>query len=368
MFKLILTALFRIAKIECNGPNPWDPQIHDDRFYRKVILHGSLGLGDSYLDGWWTCDDVGELIRRLLVSGIPDFMPRLDAFRMRVRSHLYDGQDRVHSKQVAEEHYNEDPQFFMGVLGRTNSYTCGRWQGVSTLDDAQEQKMDLLCRKAELLPGKTVLDIGCGWGGFLAHATSKYGVQGIGISISEPQLEYARSKYHNLPIDFRMQDYRDFDGKVDSIVSICMIEHVGPRHYREYFEMARKAIADTGVFALQCIVSHKEKTVSDPWLDKHIFPNGNLVTLSALRSSIRDLFHIVDEEYFGADYVKTLTAWYQNLVRGKSAIESKYGTKHFRKYEYYFQSCIGAFKSGRITVGQIVLSPMPRPDYVPIRL
>lgn len=368
MFKALAVPLFRAAGIECNSTRPWDPQILDDRFYRRVLLHGSLGLGDSYIDGWWTCRDIGGMINRLLRSGIPDLVPRFDDLLLKLRSRFVDGQDRVRSKRVAEEHYNEDPSFFIDVLGRTNSYTCARWDNVDTLDAAQEQKMDLLCRKAELAPGKTVLDIGCGWGGFLGHACGSYGVQGIGLSISAPQLEYARAKYHNLPIDFRLQDYRDFNGTVDSVVSICMIEHVGPRHYREYFEKARAALRDNGIFALQCIIARKDRSMNDPWVDRHIFPNGNLVTLDRLRNGVQGLFHILDEEYFGMDYAKTLSAWYDNLVRNRAAIITKYGVEHFRKYEYYFQAFIGGFRSGRVTVGQFVLSPTPRPDYVPVRL
>lgn len=368
MFKALAMPLFRAAGIECNGPNPWDPQIHDDRFYRRVLLQGSLGLGDSYMEGWWSCADIGTFIERLLRSGLPDIMPRFDDLVLKLRSRFVDGQDRVRSRRVAEEHYNEDPAFFIDVLGRTNSYTCARWQGVDDLDDAQDQKMDLLCRKAELKPGQTVLDIGCGWGGFLGHACSRYGVKGVGLSISGPQLEYARSKYHNLPIDFRLQDYRDFDGEADAAVSICMIEHVGPRHYREYFEKARTALRRGGPFALQCIIARKDRSMNDPWVDKHIFPNGNLVTIDRLRESVKGLFHIVDEEYFGMDYARTLAAWYDNLVRHRATIVATYGIEHFRKYEYYFQAFIGGFRSGRITVGQFVLSPTPRPDYVPVRL
>lgn len=368
MFKMLILMVFKYAKIQVNGPNAWDPQITDDRFYREVALRGSLGLGDSYLKGWWTCRDMSGFIYRLLDSGITDKVPRFDSLYMRMKDLIVDGQNPENAKQVAHAHYDTDPAFFEGVLGPTNSYTCARWMGVNNLEDAQIQKMDLLCRKAELSPGKKVLDIGCGWGGFLAHATSKYGVSGIGLSIAQHQIDFARERYNNSPIEFRLQDYRDFKGMVDSIVSICMIEHVGHKHYGEYFGMARRAIAETGVFALQCIVSKNESSANDAWIDKHIFPNGELVTLSRLQKSVKGLFHIVDQELFGPDYVKTIRAWYENLLANSREIVQQYGIEHLRKYEYYFQSCMGAFLSGRITVGQFVLSPHPRPDYVPIRI
>lgn len=367
--KAIVQALFRRAGVACNGPADCDPQIYDDRFYQRVLLHGSIGLGESYMDGWWSCRRVDLFICRLLESGLTDLVPRLDDLRLKLWSLFVDRQDRTRSRRVADEHYNESPDFFMGILGDTNSYTCGRWDGVDTLDAAQTQKMDLLCRKARLVPGERVLDIGCGWGGFLGYATEKYGVNGVGLSISKPQLDHARNRYGNLPIEFREQDYRDFDGTVDKAVSICMIEHVGPKHYREYFSMVRKALPENGIFALQCILSHRKRSMNDPWVDKYIFPGGNLVTMGRLQEAIKGLFHVVDSEFFGHDYVKTLTAWCDNLRARRDSIVAQYGIEHFRKYEYYFLAFVGGFMSKRITVGQFVLCPTDLgSSYQPVRL
>ena len=367
MFKLIVHALLGRAGIVCNGPAPWDPQINDERFYRRVLLGGSIGLGESYVEGWWDCADIESFVDRLLRSGITDMVPRFDKLRLLLSGLFADRQDKVRGKRVAKEHYDQEPEFFMDVLGSTNSYTCARWNGAANLDEAQTRKMDLICRKAHLRPSQRVLDIGCGWGGFLVHATSLYGVSGIGLSISEKQIAFARSKYHNLPIEFRLQDYRDFCGQVDAVVSICMIEHVGAAHYREYFRMAYDALRADGLFVLQCIFARSPKSVADAWLDKHIFPGGMLVTRERIATAVQGLFHILDEEYFGADYEKTLKAWYDNLAKNRGAVIAKYGLEHFRKYEYYFRMLIGAFRSGRITVGQLVLSPSPRSEYVPVR-
>ncbi|MFZ2886402.1 MAG: class I SAM-dependent methyltransferase [Minisyncoccia bacterium] len=366
--RAIAQRLLAFAGITCNGANEWDIQVHDDRFYRRALLEGSVGFGESYMDGWWTCARMDLCIERILRSGLADWVPQFDEIKMKLRNLFRDRQSKEGSLRVAREHYDLSPDFFINILGDTNSYTCGRWPGVSTLDAAQVQKMDQLCRKLVLRQGQTVLDIGCGWGGFAGYAATKYGVNGIGQSISSVQLEYARSRYGDLPIKFLDQDYRDFRGKADAAVSICMIEHIGPAHYVEYFQRVRDALPKDGLFALQCIIAHRKRDMSSAWSDKYIFPGGMLVTLKNLRKSIRGIFHILDEEYFGEDYVLTLRAWLNNLRINKDAIVRKYGIEHYRKYEFYFLSFIGSFLSERITVGQFVLSATPRPGYVPIRL
>lgn len=369
MFKLTLTTLLREANIEPNGASPWDPQIKDERFYRTVLLRGSVGLGDAYLNGWWECADISGFILRIIKSGIHLRVPRVDIFLRRLRFGLIDAQNRIRSKRVAELHYDEDPYIFEVMLGSTNSYTCARWKGVITLDAAQQQKMDLLCKKAGLSSGMTVLDIGSGWGGFLAYAAERYQVRGIGLTISKTQLDYARKRYGNLPVEFRLQDYRDFVGGVDAVVSICVIEHVGSDHYREYFQKVRETLTrEDGFFAMQCILACDTQARMDPWTEKHIFPNGILPTLERIENAVEGILHIVDREFFRDDYVRTFSAWYENLVRNKNAIIARCGVRYFRKYEYYLCLYIAGFGSGRIDVGQFVLSPTPHLNYKPIRL
>jgi cyclopropane-fatty-acyl-phospholipid synthase len=360
MFKATLTRLLRKAGIEPNGGSPWDPQIKDERFYRAVLLGGSVGLGDAYLNGWWECSDIAGFVLRIIKSS---------TLVRKIRYGLLDVQSPTRSKRVAELHYDDDPYIFELMLGNTNSYTCGRWQGVTTLDAAQEQKMDLLCRKAGLTKGGTVLDIGCGWGGFLAYAAQHYNVHGIGLTISRTQWEYARRRYSCLPVDFRLQDYREFKGNVDAVVSICVAEHVGPKHYREYFKTARNALANRdGYFAMQGIIARDESATMDPWTEKHIFPNGILPTLEQIKHAVEGIFHIVDSEFFREDYVRTFTAWRENLVRHKDEVVAKYGMRYYRKYEYYLNLYVAGFGSGRIDVGQFVLSTVPISQYLPIRI
>ena len=294
---------------------------------------------------------------------------RLDDIVLSIKNVLFNRHTKQRSLQVARQHYDESPEFYLGVLGPTNSYTCARWDGVRTLDEAQVQKMDLLCRKAELKPGNHVLDIGCGYGGFLAHAATKYATSGTGLSISKGQLAYARQRYGNLPIDFREMDYRDFEGEADAAVSICMIEHVGPDNLSRYFEVVRNALPEFGKFALQCILSHTKASMRDPWLDKHIFPGGVLLTYQGMRDAIVGKFHLIDQEFFGPATCRAGSSVRPTPSGRHKAILTAHGDAFFRKYEYYFLCCAGAFMSNRIDVGQFVFCPTDvRQGYTPVRL
>lgn len=322
------------------------------------------------MDGWWECSDIVGLIERIVKSGIHLRIPRLDVLLRKLRFGVIDAQNRTRSKRVAELHYDEDPQFFDMMLGRTNNYTSGRWDGVSMLDEAQDQKMNLTCRKAELGRGKTVLDIGCGWGGFLGYAAEQYDVHGIGLTISRTQREYAAERYRHLPAEFRLQDYRDFHGEVDAVVSTCVIEHVGASHYREYFQKACDSLArKDGFFVMQCILACDGRATMDPWTEKHIFPNGMLPMLDQIKEATSGIFYLLDQELFPKDYVKTFVGWRENLILHKNEIVEAYGLRFYRKYDFYLSLYIAGFGSGRISVGQFVFSPTDlRSNYKSVRL
>ncbi|MBI2612294.1 class I SAM-dependent methyltransferase [Candidatus Kaiserbacteria bacterium] len=369
MAKHVVQHFLRGAGIECNGPNPWDPQIHDERFYLRFMLKGSIGLGESYVERWWGCERLDMFFCKFLGSGLTDLMPRAGVWRIKLREALMGLRSKIYSRRGAESHYDLDRNFFFTFLGKHNNYTCLRWDGVSTVDDAEVQKMHLVCRKAQLQQGQRLLDIGCGWGGTLAYAAENFGVRGVGINVAEEQLAHARKTYGYLPVEFRRQDYHDLDEKFDRVISIGMIEHVGRRHYREYLEKVRDVLPPDGLFVLQGIVDLTRRATRDPWTDKYIWSGGMFVELGRLRRDAEGVLYILDEEYFGEDYDKTLMAWYENLRKNRAAIIAKYGLEEYRKYEYLFNACAGGFRSKRMTVGQIVFSPSDlRSTYKAVRL
>jgi cyclopropane-fatty-acyl-phospholipid synthase len=236
------------------------------------------------------------------------------------------------------------------------AYTCGYWKDAKTLDEAQNAKFDLICKKIGLKPGMTVLDLGCGFGGFLKYAAEHYKVSGVGINISKEQVKFAREATEGLPLEFQLIDYRDTKGLFDRVVSIGMTEHIGYKNYRQFLELMRDRLNDDGLFLLHTIGSNVSETASDPWTNKYIFPNGHLPSIQQLGESMEGIFTMEDWQNFGADYDKTLMAWHKNFVAHWDEIKSEYDDRFYRMWTYYLLSCAGAFRARRIQLWQVVLS------------
>lgn len=356
--------------IRLNGTNPWDPQVLDRRFYWHFLFRGSIGLGNSYVKkGWWRCEQLDVFFFKLLESAITDLFPKGGVMRIKRREAQKDMRDKVQSRRVSDVHYDDDPELFFSFLGSTRKYSCARWKGVSTLDEAQIQSMDLLFRKAKVERGQRVLEIGSGWGSTLAHGGEHFGIKGVGVSIAPNQIAASRKAYGHLPVEYRQQDYRDVEGKFDRVLSVGMIEHVGREYYREYFQKVRDVLPPDGLFVLQGILELTGIDTRDPWIEQEVWPGGMFVDTRVLREAARGILYVLDEEHFGPDYDKTCMAWRNNLQRNRDAIVAKYGIEKYRKYYYLFSACCGGFRAGRMTVGQLVLSPSDlRRTYKAVRL
>jgi SAM-dependent methyltransferase len=170
-----------------------------------------------------------------------------------------------------------------------------------------------VCRKLGLQPGMRVLDIGCGWGSFMGFAAERYGVRCVGITISEQQAELGRQRLAHLPVEFRLQDYREVDERFDRVVSLGMFEHVGHKNYPDYMAMARRCLADDGLFLLHTIGRNDTADGTDPWIDRYVFPNGELPSIARLGRAVEPHFVVEDLHNFGADYDRTLMAWHRNF-------------------------------------------------------
>lgn len=364
----LLQPLLDPADVRLNGERPWDPQIKDTRMLRRVLAQGSLGLGESYMDGDWECAALDEFFARILRARVDEQVVPLRLALHALRHRLFNLQTLRRAFHVGEHHYDLGNDFYAAMLDRRMTYTCGYWQqGAQDLDQAQEAKLELTCRKLMLEPGMRVLDIGCGWGSFARYAAERYGVEVVGITVSREQAALAEERCSGLPVSIRLQDYRQVQGSFDRIVSLGMFEHVGRKNHRAYFEVARRCLVEDGLFLLHTIGKNRSESVPDPWLDRYIFPNGDLPSLAQIARATEGLFTIEDVHNFGADYDKTLMAWHRNFEAAWPRQAARYPERFHRMWRYYLLSCAGAFRARVIQLYQVVLSPQgvaggyPRP-------
>jgi cyclopropane-fatty-acyl-phospholipid synthase len=355
----ILEEIFSSAGIEIDGNNLWDIKVNNPAFYKRVLEEGSTGLGESYVDGWWDCHKLDLFFDKILRANIQALFrnkwPNILFYR--IPSLLFNMQSKSRSKIVGEAHYDKGNDLYQLMLDKRMTYTGAYWQNANTLNQAQEAKLELVCQKLNLKAGQNILDIGCGWGSFAKYAAEKYNVDVVGITISEEQIKLGNQLCKGLPVELRFQDYREVKGKFDHVVSLGMFEHVGYKNYRTYFEIVKKLLKENGLFVLQTIGSKKSVTHLDPWISKHIFPNGMLPSIKQIGEATENLVVMEDFHNFGADYDKTLMAWYHNFNENWCRIKDQYNERFFRMWNYYLLSCAGSFRAREIQLWQMVFSP-----------
>ena len=344
--------------MEINGSNPWDITIHNDEFYRKVLTEGDLGIGEAYMDNWWDAGKVDQLIFKIVSARLEEKVRLKYSIILKILSdRLVNLQSKRRAFIIGEKHYDLGNDLFRNMLDRRMNYSCAYWKDAGNLEKAQEDKLELICRKIHLTPGMRILDIGCGWGSFGKYAAERYNAEVVGITVSKEQLELGRKLCEGMPVEFRLMDYRDLDEKFDRIVSVGMIEHVGSKNYRTFFEIASKCLNNNGLFLLQTIGNIKSEKSIDPWTDKYIFPNGMLPSVAQLGKAIEKLFVMEDLHNFGKDYDLTLMAWYENFEMNWDKIKNNYSDRFFRMWKYFLLSAAGSFRTGiRNQLWQIVLS------------
>jgi cyclopropane-fatty-acyl-phospholipid synthase len=358
-----------LAGIEINGPNPWDIQIHNERFYQRFISKGTLGLGESYMDGWWDVDQLDQFFFKVLSTKLEKSIKmNFDRVITYLHATLLNMQTRERSKKVAREHYDLDNNLYMSFLDPYNQYTCGYFQGTDSLNEAQEKKLDLICRKLGITSDDKVLDIGCGWGGFAKFAAERYGCSVTGITISDQQLEYAQEYCKGLPVEIVKMDYRDLNQTFDKVLICGMIEHVGVKNYKTIMRIVQKCLHKNGLLLLHTIGRNTSSHYADPWITKYIFPNSMLPSIKQISKAAEDFFIIEDFHNFGIYYVKTLKEWMQNFDDNWDQLKSKYNDRFYRMWKYYLLSCAGAFEARSIQLWQFVLSTSGVPGgYTSIR-
>lgn len=350
-------ALLEEAGIVVNGSNPWDIHVHDSRFYLRVLEEKNLGLGESYMDGWWDCERIDEFIYRLLISGLDERVRGSFKYILCfLPSKLLNLQAQNRSRVIAERHYDLGNDLFLSFLDPYHQYSCGYFKDTDDLAEAQEKKLKLIGDKLGLKTSDHLLDIGSGWGGLAKYMAEHYGCSVTGVNISKEQLAYSNEFCKGLPVDFVECDYREIKGKYDKAVSVGMFEHVGHKNYDVYMKVVFNALKDDGIFLLHTIGSNRSAENYDPWLAKYIFPNSELPSLARICKAVERLFIIEDVHNLGPYYDKTLMAWNERFQRAWSSLSSKYDQRFKRMWEYYLLSCAGAFRARAVQVWQILMA------------
>jgi cyclopropane-fatty-acyl-phospholipid synthase len=359
----VIAEVLTEAGITINGDAPWDIQVYDEKVYREMLTHGSLGFGRAYMEGLWECAQLDELFHRLLRADIdrkPLGWARLRLLVEVLRHQLLNLQTPQRAFHVAEKHYDIGNDVFEAMLDPTMSYSCGYWEKAANLEEAQHHKLDMICRKLELRPGERLLEIGCGWGGLARFAAERYGVEVVGITVSAEQLKLARQRCHGLPVTIKLMDYRELDGIFDKVVSVGMFEHVGQKNYPVYFDIVHRVLKDDGLFLLHTIGNHVSSLRTDAWIEHYIFPNGKLPSAKEITSALENRFLIEDWHNFGQDYDLTLMAWWKNFDSAWPRLQHKYDEVFYRMWKYYLMCCAGFFRSRQGQLWQIVLSKRAR--------
>jgi len=343
--------------IAFNGDNPWDIRVYNSDLYQRILTQGSLGLGEAYMDEWWDCHQLDELFNKICQAQLENkVVVDPQTFMNRILGFVVNRQSLQHAPELIKWHYDIGNDLYSRMLDKRLTYSCGYWKDAKNLDEAQEHKFDLICRKLNLQAGQKILDIGCGWGSFMKFAVERYRVSCVGVTLSREQVALGKELCQDMPIEIRLMDYRELHENFDHIVSIGMFEHVGFKNYGEYMRVANRCLKDGGLFLLHTIGSSKSRITVDAWMGKYIFPDSMLPSIKQIGKAAEGQFVIEDVHNFGADYDKTLMCWFDNFSKNWQAIIENYDHRFFLMWKYYLLSCAGAFRARDNQLWQIVLS------------
>lgn len=366
-----LKELLKIADIKVDGKRPQDIKVYNPRFYKRA-LEGSIGAGESYMDGWWESNDLVDTLYRLALAKLPEKVNKnLKLLTFFARYKLLNVATIKKSYVVGKVHYDVGNDLYEKMLDSDMNYTCGYWKGLGdpltawknpkNLDLAQIAKMDLVCRKLKLKPGMKILDTGCGFGNFAKFAAEKYKVSVVGFTISREQAVKARERCQGLPVEIRHQDYRELKPeKFDAIASIGMMEHVTHKNYKLFLTKMSRLLKDNGLMLLHTIGSPVSTTSFDPWAEKYIFPNSHLPSITQIARAAERNFVFEDLQNFGIYYYPTLMSWWTRFDKSWKYLSKinpeKYNLRFYRMWKFYLLGSAAGFKSRDMQLFQIVFS------------
>lgn len=364
------------ADVEVNGSRPWDIKVYDVPHFRQMLPRGSLAIGEGFMRGKWGCDDLEEMAYRVLRGNLGRTIRGWSDLCLLLQSLFLNMQSTVRSWDVGKKHYDLGNDFYGLLLGPTMTYSCAVWDDVETLDEAQLQKYERLCKKLKLQGGENILEIGCGWGSFAKYAATHYGAKIVCLTISQQQAAYAKKEYEGLPVAFLLSDYREADvlgalkeldpaaEAFDCVMSIGMFEHVGRKNYRSYMAFAFKHLKEGGLFVCHTIVG---KGGADAFINTYIFPGGYIPAMWEVVKAAEGAGFVVEHvENIGVNYHRTLMAWYANFLKHWKEIERMLGDNvveqfgsienFFCAFTYYLLTCPASFRARENGVGQFVLA------------
>ena len=349
--------IFARAGITVGGNQPWDIRVSNPDFYPRLLREASMGLGESYMDRWWEVDALDQFIAKVLTSDIRQHL-RENWKLFTLRALLFNMQKGRRAYHVAEAHYDLGNDLYEAMLDKRMVYTCGYWKNAKTLEEAQDAKLDLICKKAQLKPGMKVLDLGCGWGGFAAFAAEKYGCEAVGISVSKEQVAYGNEKWKGLPVELRLGDYKEITGTYDAVVSIGMAEHIGYKNYRTMMETVNRCLKPDGVAVIHTIGSIVSRIHAQfPFIEKYIFPNSTAPSLAQLAKAVEEIFVVEDVHNIGPDYDPTLMAWWERFDAAWPKLKgAKYDDRFYQMWKFYLLAAAGSSRSRDGNLFHLVLT------------
>jgi len=347
-------------------------EVLDPAFYRAVAANGSVGAGESYMDGQWRCSHLVGLIQLLvrnrdLLDGMETGLARLGGMAMRAW-HTLQRNTRTGSRRNIAAHYDLGNDFFELFLSPDLMYSSAIWAGADdTLEAASTRKLERICRKLDLQPTDRVIEIGTGWGGFALYAAQHYGCHVTTTTISREQHALASERVTAAGISDRvtllLKDYRDLDGQYDKLVSIEMVEAIGAPYLDTYFNQLGQLLKSDGLALLQAITiedhRYAQALKSVDFIKRHVFPGSFIPSISALlaaKTRSSDLA-LVQLEDFGESYARTLQAWRERFMARLSQVRAQGFDEHFiRMWEFYLAYCEGGFREHSIGVAHLLLA------------